>query len=53
MTRVSKTICFDDFLVYEYSKRGINLTEIINYLLSEHLGILQVKEEETRVAIKE
>jgi len=45
MSKVGRTISFDTNLLYEYTKRNINLNELINRLLSVRLEVIFIEEQ--------
>lgn len=45
MSKVGRTISFDTALLYEYTKRKIDLNELINRLLTVRLDYILIEEE--------
>lgn len=45
MAKVQRSISFDLMVLAEFDKRAIDLNDLINQLLAEHLAFIQIKEE--------
>jgi hypothetical protein len=48
--KISKTISIDADLFNEITKRNLNLNDLMNHLLAEHIAILEIKENKSNGA---